>query len=84
VFAIAAFSCVIIAAVAYGAIGNWRRGDKKIAVALIALEVLPSLIAAGAIYRLVTNDDPLDWDSIPRPLLVRRLLIIELGHLAPN
>jgi hypothetical protein len=67
VFAIAAFSFVIIAAVAYGAIGNWRRGDKKIAVALIALEVLPSLIAAGAIYRLVTNDDPLDWIRYPVP-----------------
>jgi hypothetical protein len=23
-------------------------------------------------------------DSIPRPLLVGRLLIVELGHLAPN
>ena len=66
-FTTAAFSCVVVAAVFYGASENWRRADTKMVIALVALGAFLSLLAAGAIYRLATNNDPINLIRQPIP-----------------
>ena len=64
-FTIATLSGIVVAVFFCGAVGNWRQGDAKTAVILLALGTLGSLFAAGVIYRLATSNDPLDWIRQP-------------------
>jgi hypothetical protein len=65
-FTTAALGAAIFLVALYGGIANWKR-DRKWAIGLIALNVLPALLIAAAIHGLVTNQDPLDWIRQPVP-----------------
>ena len=49
----------------WGAVGNWRLGERRAAIAYVTMCGVSALAVAGAIYLLATTDNPWAWVGFP-------------------